>query len=68
MIGTPKLALKCADVAQVDWKTSGAGNCAGLDGSGKALEGVELLHESVRLGQSLQIVYVQRDCYRFKTH
>ncbi|KAL9712706.1 hypothetical protein Ac2012v2_003943 [Leucoagaricus gongylophorus] len=55
-IGTPELALKCADVAQVDWRTSGAGNCAGLDGSGKAPEGLELLHKSVRLGQSLQII------------
>ncbi|KAF5364292.1 hypothetical protein D9756_000634 [Leucocoprinus leucothites] len=54
-IGSPEVALRCASVAQIDWETSGAGQCAGLDGSGKAPEGVKLMHESVKLGQTLGI-------------
>jgi len=54
-IGRPDVALKCAGVAQIDWEASGAGQCAGLDGSGKGSEGVRLLHDSVRLGQRLEI-------------
>jgi len=54
-IGKPEVALRCAQVAQIDWETSGAGNCAGLDGSGKNSEGVQLLHDSVRLMQGLEI-------------
>ncbi|KXN86262.1 hypothetical protein AN958_10124 [Leucoagaricus sp. SymC.cos] len=54
-IGKPEVALRCAGAAQIDWETSGAGRCAGLDGSSKGLEGVQLLHESVKLGQTLNI-------------
>lgn len=54
-VGKPEVALRCAKVAQIDWETSGAGQCAGLDGSGKGAEGVRLLHDSVRLGQDLNI-------------
>ncbi|PFH52714.1 hypothetical protein AMATHDRAFT_139174 [Amanita thiersii Skay4041] len=48
-IGKPEAALKCADVAHIDWETSGAGQCAGLDGSGKGKEGIRLLQQSVIL-------------------
>jgi len=54
-IGGPDVALKCADTADIDWETSGAGQCAGLDGSGKGSEGVALLKESVLLGKKLNI-------------
>lgn len=57
-IGTPEVALKCAATAGVDWDNGGAGQCAGLDGSGKGEEGVALLHDSVLLGKSLGITYV----------
>jgi len=46
-IGTPQVALKCAETANFDWEDSGVGDCAGADGSGKGDEGVELLKESV---------------------
>ncbi|KAH9482639.1 hypothetical protein JR316_0004739 [Psilocybe cubensis] len=54
-IGTPEVALKCATTAGIDWQMSGAGECAGLDGSGKALEGVDLLRKSTLLGKELKI-------------
>ncbi|KAJ3563848.1 hypothetical protein NP233_g8676 [Leucocoprinus birnbaumii] len=54
-IGRPDVALKCARVAGIDWETSGAGQCAGLDGRGNAAEGVRLLHKSVKLGKTLGI-------------
>jgi Gamma interferon inducible lysosomal thiol reductase (GILT) len=54
-IGIPDVTLKCARVAGIDWNTSEAGECAGLDGSGKGTEGVRLLKESVILSQKLGI-------------
>jgi hypothetical protein len=54
-IGGSDVALKCADTAGIDWETSGAGQCAGLDGSGKGSEGVALLKESVLLGQKMNV-------------
>ncbi|KAF9485372.1 hypothetical protein BDN70DRAFT_871410 [Pholiota conissans] len=58
-IGTPEVALQCAKTAGIDWEVSGAGQCAGLDGSGKASEGVAMLQESTRLGHALGI---QKSC------
>ena len=46
-VGKPETALKCAKAAQLDWENSGVGACAGLDGDGKAEEGVRLLQENV---------------------
>ena len=57
-IGTPEVALKCAQTAGIDWEVGGAGKCAGLDGSGKGTEGVALLSESSLLGHELGIKYV----------
>ncbi|KDR83751.1 hypothetical protein GALMADRAFT_54325 [Galerina marginata CBS 339.88] len=54
-IGLPDVALKCAEVAGIDWGSSGAGECAGLDGSGKGTEGVALLKASTLLGIGLNI-------------
>ncbi|KAF9075849.1 hypothetical protein BDP27DRAFT_1314605 [Rhodocollybia butyracea] len=51
-IGLPETALKCAKSAKIDWETSGVGECAGMDGSGKAAEGVGLLHESIAFGKT----------------
>ena len=57
-IGGADVALKCAQTADIDWETSGAGQCAGLDGSGKGSEGVALLKESVLLSKLMNIKYV----------
>ncbi len=46
-VGKPETALKCAKSAQLDWENSGVGACAGLNGDGKAEEGVRLLRENV---------------------
>jgi Gamma interferon inducible lysosomal thiol reductase (GILT) len=54
-IGSPDVTLKCARAAGIDWSTSQAGECAGLDGSGKGSEGAKLLRESVILSQILGI-------------
>lgn len=54
-IGTPEVALQCADTANIDWVNSGIGDCAGLDGSGKGPEGVRLLQESVVATQKLGV-------------
>ncbi|XP_006460090.1 hypothetical protein AGABI2DRAFT_191859 [Agaricus bisporus var. bisporus H97] len=54
-IGKPSVALKCAEAAQIDWNASGAGQCAGEDGSGKGDEGVDLLRKSVRLAHDLEV-------------
>lgn len=48
----------------IDWETSGAGVCAGLDGSGKGLEGIQLLQQSVNITQELGIRYVNRKSER----
>jgi len=58
-IGEPETALKCANSAQIDWVNSGVGDCAGLDGSGKAPEGVLLLQDSVNATAELGI---QKSC------
>ena len=60
-IGRPDVALKCARAAQIDWETSGPGQCAGLDASGKADEGIQLLKESIAATQALDIRYVTSD-------
>jgi len=57
-IGDSDLALKCAKTARIDWENGGAGYCAGLDGSGRGREGVQLLKESASLGQELGIMLV----------
>jgi hypothetical protein len=57
-IGRADVALKCARIHNIDWEESGVGQCVGLDGSGKGKEGVQLLHDSVRVAQSLGITYV----------
>ncbi|KAL1701424.1 hypothetical protein EV121DRAFT_212143 [Schizophyllum commune] len=54
-IGHPDIALKCAKIAKIDWEESGVGECAGLDGSGRGQEGVELLKESVKVSKTLGI-------------
>ncbi|KAJ6613455.1 hypothetical protein B0H10DRAFT_2165316 [Mycena sp. CBHHK59/15] len=54
-VGVPEVALQCARTTGIDWKTSGVGTCAGLNGSGKGSEGVELLRKSVLAGKSLGI-------------
>ncbi|RDB22620.1 hypothetical protein Hypma_010208 [Hypsizygus marmoreus] len=54
-IGDADIALKCASAAGFEWKTSEAGRCAGVDGSGRGVEGVGLLKESVALGLRLGI-------------
>ncbi|KAI0268196.1 hypothetical protein BC834DRAFT_933352 [Gloeopeniophorella convolvens] len=55
-IGSPDVALKCARAARIDWETSEVGQCAGLDGSGTGEEGVQLLHESIKVIQTLGVV------------
>lgn len=54
-VGLPNIATKCASTAGFDWEESGVGECAGLDGSGKGEEGVQLLKESVKNTQRLGI-------------
>ncbi|KAJ7276391.1 hypothetical protein B0H12DRAFT_18720 [Mycena haematopus] len=54
-VGIPALTLQCAQTAGIEWETSQVGSCAGIDGSGKGQEGIELLRESLLLGQSLGI-------------
>lgn len=57
-IGNADVALKCARASGIDWETSGVGQCAGLDGSGVADEGVKLLKESVVETKALGVTYV----------
>ncbi|KAJ6485012.1 hypothetical protein C8R47DRAFT_1130511 [Mycena vitilis] len=54
-VGLPDVALQCAELAGINWESSGVGSCAGSDASGKAAEGIELLHESLLLGKALKI-------------
>ncbi|GLB33799.1 putative gamma interferon inducible lysosomal thiol reductase (GILT) [Lyophyllum shimeji] len=54
-IGNPDITLKCAKTVGIDWENSRAGRCAGLDGSGKGIEGVGLLRESVILAEKMRI-------------
>ncbi|KAL7282315.1 hypothetical protein PYCCODRAFT_1440770 [Trametes coccinea BRFM310] len=54
-IGKPEKAIQCAKTAELDWENSGVGACAGVDGSGKAEEGVRLLQQSVAITQELGI-------------
>jgi len=54
-IGLSETALKCANAAQFDWEESGIGACVGMDGSGKAAEGVQLLKDSVTNTASLNV-------------
>lgn len=62
-IGGSDVALKCANTAGIDWETSGAGQCAGLDGSGKGSEGVALLRESVLLTEQMNVKCVLSMCF-----
>lgn len=54
-IGTPDVALSCANTAKFSWEESGVGECAGPSGDGKGEEGVELLKESVQTSELLGI-------------
>jgi hypothetical protein len=54
-VGIPDLTLQCARAANIDWEGSGVASCVGLDVSGKAEEGKELLRQSALLGKSLGI-------------
>ncbi|KAH9900000.1 hypothetical protein C8Q73DRAFT_681632 [Cubamyces lactineus] len=54
-IGKPEKALQCAKTTELDWENSGVGACAGLDGSGKAEEGVRLLQQSVTVARETGI-------------
>ncbi len=54
-IGTPDVALSCANTAKFCWGESGVGECAGPSGDGKGEEGVELLKESVQTSELLGI-------------
>lgn len=53
-VGQPDVALKCANVAGIDWE-NGPGKCAGVDGSGKGAEGVALLQQSIQDTQAIGI-------------
>ncbi|KAI0307104.1 hypothetical protein B0F90DRAFT_1622366, partial [Multifurca ochricompacta] len=54
-IGRSDVALKCARTVKIDWEGGQVGRCAGLDGSGTGKEGVQLLQESIKVIESLQI-------------
>lgn len=54
-VGKPAVALRCARSAKLDIENSGVGQCMGLDGSGKAEEGVALLQASVQATKDLGI-------------
>lgn len=54
-VGTPEIALKCANAARFDWIESGVGKCAGVDGLGRGDEGIALLKESVANSAELGI-------------
>lgn len=56
-IGTPDVAIQCANTAEFDWKESGVGTCAGIEGSGTGKEGIELLKASINESQALNIKY-----------
>lgn len=57
-IGNPSIAMKCAKASGFDWETSNVGQCAGIDGSGKASEGIALLKESMAMTQKLLVEWV----------
>lgn len=57
-IGDPEVALKCSAVVGIDWVSGPVGQCAGVDGSGKGKEGVQLLQESVQITEQLGVRYV----------
>ena len=59
-VGKPETVQKCAHAANIDWKNSEVGNCAGFDYSGKGKEGVQLLQKSVNTTRSMGIEYVIR--------
>jgi hypothetical protein len=59
-IGLPDVALKCAKSVGINWVTSGVGECAGLDGSGKGSEGVSMLRGSAKHSAKLNITLVLR--------
>lgn len=54
-VGNSDVALKCATTANFSWEESGVGKCAGVDASGIAEEGVELLKASVNGSQQIGI-------------
>lgn len=45
-VGNAELALYCAKKVGFDWENGAVGQCAGVDASGKGVEGVELLKQS----------------------
>jgi len=51
-IGSWDVAMKCGRTARIDWEESGVGQCVG---SGTGDEGVQLLHDSIRVAESLDI-------------
>lgn len=54
-VGTPEIALGCAEKAKLNWVGGAIGTCAGDDGRGRAEEGVRLLQENVRYTDSLGV-------------
>jgi gamma interferon inducible lysosomal thiol reductase (GILT) len=54
-IGSSDVALKCARTHSIDWGDSEFERCAGLDGNGTGEEGVQLLHDSIHVAESLEI-------------
>jgi len=54
-VGVPSVAISCAAEAGVDWSASTVGQCAGIDASGHAEEGKELLRNSARKVAKLDI-------------
>ncbi len=57
-IGSADVALKCARTHSIDWGNSEFERCAGLDGNGTGEEGVQLLHDSIHVAESLEILCV----------
>ncbi|KAI0092070.1 hypothetical protein BDY19DRAFT_990816 [Irpex rosettiformis] len=55
-VGEPDIALNCAKSSGIDWENSGVGECVGLDASGTAPEGVDLLKESILQTEEMGIV------------
>lgn len=54
-VGTPEVAIGCAEQVGLKWVGGPIGDCAGNDGSGRGGEGVGLLRESVKYTESLGV-------------
>ncbi|KAF9462638.1 hypothetical protein BDZ94DRAFT_1260902 [Collybia nuda] len=59
MIGDPGTAMKCAKASGFDWESSDVGHCAGKDGSGRSIEGINLLKQSIAMAEHL---HVEKSC------